>query len=542
MKRNITINLCDRLFQIDEDAYELLQNFTDSLRSNFRGQEKGEEIVNGVEESIAKLFDELKNNGKTAININDVTDVINRVSTSEQASADAAGMRKLGKKLYRNPNDKMLNGVCSGLAAYTGTNVLIWRVIAIVLVSIAAVVLGISALGYGITALGLGILFYVLLAITLPSADTVEEQLKMQGKKMSVQNLANIITSKKQAVKCGFLRELLTFLLKIAFGFFTGVAILAGIVVIIGFLVVLMTVLITLIMPEKAAVALPFAQETVGLIEIWNAQTGLCISFIVSVLAFLFIPVYALIRSILCAMKKKERLSIAKRSAWIVLWLLSIGCAIPMGSTLRTLQNQYRYDKSADENKAVADVERDYLDANGWTVEMNVNCHNDYVKNGEYFTGDDMASYVDVWDPNAEQVFQVRSQPQDVEPGTYRVSCNARCDGKGVFIYVKTPHNRNMSSAMTEVPVFGNKGGKLWEEAGEKLMNELISPAERQRCTQIHDANEGAGFGWSPVEVIVKVDKKTTLSYGLSTWEKITGKKNEATWFSACDFKVEKIK
>ena len=76
MKRNITINLCDRLFQIDEDAYELLQNFTDSLRSNFRGQEKGEDIVNGVEESIAKFFDELKNNGKTAININDVTTLI----------------------------------------------------------------------------------------------------------------------------------------------------------------------------------------------------------------------------------------------------------------------------------------------------------------------------------------------------------------------------------------------------------------------------------------------------------------------------------
>ena len=27
MKKNITINLCGRLFQIDEDAYELLQNY-----------------------------------------------------------------------------------------------------------------------------------------------------------------------------------------------------------------------------------------------------------------------------------------------------------------------------------------------------------------------------------------------------------------------------------------------------------------------------------------------------------------------------------
>jgi hypothetical protein len=27
MKKNITINLCGRLFQIDEDAYEMLQEY-----------------------------------------------------------------------------------------------------------------------------------------------------------------------------------------------------------------------------------------------------------------------------------------------------------------------------------------------------------------------------------------------------------------------------------------------------------------------------------------------------------------------------------
>ena len=32
MKKNITINLCGRLFQIDEDAYELLQHYFESLR------------------------------------------------------------------------------------------------------------------------------------------------------------------------------------------------------------------------------------------------------------------------------------------------------------------------------------------------------------------------------------------------------------------------------------------------------------------------------------------------------------------------------
>ena len=43
MKKNITINLCGRLFQIDEDAYEMLQHYTDSLRTSFGKQEGGEE-------------------------------------------------------------------------------------------------------------------------------------------------------------------------------------------------------------------------------------------------------------------------------------------------------------------------------------------------------------------------------------------------------------------------------------------------------------------------------------------------------------------
>ena len=42
MKKNITINLCGRLFQIDEDAYEMLQQYIDSLRASFGKQEGGE--------------------------------------------------------------------------------------------------------------------------------------------------------------------------------------------------------------------------------------------------------------------------------------------------------------------------------------------------------------------------------------------------------------------------------------------------------------------------------------------------------------------
>ena len=63
MKKNITLNLCGRLFNIDEDAYEMLSTYEQSLRSYFRSREGGEEIADDIEARIAELMDELKAQG-----------------------------------------------------------------------------------------------------------------------------------------------------------------------------------------------------------------------------------------------------------------------------------------------------------------------------------------------------------------------------------------------------------------------------------------------------------------------------------------------
>ena len=146
MKKNITINLSGRLFQIDEDAYEMLQKYIESLRSSFGKQEGCDEIVNDIEARIAELFTELNQQGIEAITIDHVKDIITRIGKPEElADSEGTGNEKqddsndghkydsfrsaaqdicdnvrartAGKKLYRNPNDKMVAGVLSGLAA-----------------------------------------------------------------------------------------------------------------------------------------------------------------------------------------------------------------------------------------------------------------------------------------------------------------------------------------------------------------------------------------------------------------------------------------
>ena len=241
MKKNITINLCGRLFAIDEDAYEMLATYEQSLRNYFRTREGGEEIAEDLEARIAELFDELKTQNVEAINIDHVREVIHRIGRPEEMEGEAPGEQStqqptpdssLGrgdrtgggqaaknsppqggagqsasKRLYRNPDDKKLMGVLSGFAAYFGGDVLWWRLgyAAIVLLTFAGSsynflwFLPHQYLYFNIYFWGFAlILAYILLAVLMPVAETPEDRLRMKGMEVNPQNLAEEISSSNE--------------------------------------------------------------------------------------------------------------------------------------------------------------------------------------------------------------------------------------------------------------------------------------------------------------------------------------------------------
>ena len=229
MKKNITINLCGRLFAIDEDAYEMLATYEQSLRNYFRTREGGEEIAEDLEARIAELFDDLKAQGAEAINIDHVREVIHRIGQPEEMeesptpdpSIDGAGSEnpsdsqqtplpnrggdggEISKRLYRDLSDKKVMGVLSGFAAYFGGDVLWWR-----LGYVAAVLLSFAGSSYNflwflphqylyfqIYFWGIALIIaYILLAILMPVAVTPEDRLRMKGKEVNPQNLAEEIS------------------------------------------------------------------------------------------------------------------------------------------------------------------------------------------------------------------------------------------------------------------------------------------------------------------------------------------------------------
>lgn len=201
MNRIISANINGFVFQIDELAYDRLKQYLESLR--LRITEK--EVYDDIENRIAELFSHLLNTGTPAIFLNHVEDVIAQVGSAEElgdamdsvdrdgaaegeaftsasgaASASASGHAGGGhaKRLYRNEDDVVVYGVCSGIAAYFGWDPVFVRAI-----------FGVLA----VASFGTVILVYVFLMVIIPAASTPAEKLQMRGEPVNFDNLAKVV-------------------------------------------------------------------------------------------------------------------------------------------------------------------------------------------------------------------------------------------------------------------------------------------------------------------------------------------------------------
>ena len=174
MKKIININLSGRVIPIEDSAYESLQRYIESLRRYFAAEEGRDEIINDIESRIAELMNDKIRKGTTAISDADIEEIINSMgrvedfaeaeaentATSDQASGGYAyeqtAKQRFKGRLYRDSSDKMIGGVCAGLANYMNIDPAIVRLL------FAIVTFG----GFG-----MGFLLYILLWIILPSKD-----------------------------------------------------------------------------------------------------------------------------------------------------------------------------------------------------------------------------------------------------------------------------------------------------------------------------------------------------------------------------------
>lgn len=158
MKNTLNVNIGSMAFVIDEDAYYVLKRYLEDVESRFEPGEQAETMAD-VEMRIADIFMENLASTRQVVNLSMVRHAISIIGT-----ADEFGERKNRDKrrpavdlrrLRRSQSDRVIGGVCAGIAEFFGLDVVLVRVLMVILVFFG----------------GLSLWVYILMWIVIPSED-----------------------------------------------------------------------------------------------------------------------------------------------------------------------------------------------------------------------------------------------------------------------------------------------------------------------------------------------------------------------------------
>tara|TARA_R110002012_G_scaffold322108_1_gene555965 strand:+ start:81511 stop:83343 length:1833 start_codon:yes stop_codon:yes gene_type:complete len=184
MNKTVNINLANILFHIDEDAYNRMKRYLESVKRSFANTPGSDEILADIEARIAELFHEKLANDRQVITSKVVDEVIAIMGQPEDYIVDEdifedepkknTSESKRVKKLYRDIDKKYVAGVSSGLAHYVGIDAIWVRILWLALTFFSG---------------GGFILIYGLLWILIPEAKTTAEKLDMRGEDVNISNI-----------------------------------------------------------------------------------------------------------------------------------------------------------------------------------------------------------------------------------------------------------------------------------------------------------------------------------------------------------------
>ena len=250
MKKTFTISLGHSVFNVEEDAYDVLKMYLDSIKNYFQKMENDSEIISDFELRIAENFSSKLSSGKQYINLSDVKEVIQIMGSlddfqeiyDDDQTEDVKEDKKINNKLFRDSSNRIIAGVCSGIAEYFKIDPIIVRVLFFIAVPLNLIVyiifwIGIPSKDFdpdlrkilyrdtengviGGVAKGLsnylkidaniirvifvvslffggaGLLFYFLLWLFTKEAKTIGEKMNMSGFNVNLSNIEDFIKKK----------------------------------------------------------------------------------------------------------------------------------------------------------------------------------------------------------------------------------------------------------------------------------------------------------------------------------------------------------
>jgi phage shock protein PspC (stress-responsive transcriptional regulator) len=200
MNKTININLAGVIFHVDEPAFEKLNHYLKSIRQRFGNEQGADEILHDIEARIAELFQMRTSESKQVITMKDVDEVIGIMGkpedyedlnddesgeSNQSFSSKSSSKKKNSRRIYRDEDNAVIGGVCSGAGAYLGIDPVWLRLLFVLLF-----------LGFGT-----GVLLYIILWIVIPEAKTTAEKLEMRGEPVNINNIEKSIKEELDHLK-----------------------------------------------------------------------------------------------------------------------------------------------------------------------------------------------------------------------------------------------------------------------------------------------------------------------------------------------------
>ncbi|GHV15120.1 hypothetical protein FACS1894169_05570 [Bacteroidia bacterium] len=195
MKKIIEVSIGSINFTMEDDAYIRLKEYLKRFESTIPDKREAQEIMEDVEARVAEIFQKEMKFTNQVVDMKLVQTVIDHLGevenngngtgtqNSERSQNSYSDQRYTqgDKRFHRDVDNKMVAGVCSGLAAYTNIDVTIIRVI-------------FAALSF---AYGTAILIYIVLWFVAPKAINISQKLEMRGYAPTAENIRKYTSQNK---------------------------------------------------------------------------------------------------------------------------------------------------------------------------------------------------------------------------------------------------------------------------------------------------------------------------------------------------------
>lgn len=181
MKKTTSITIGGIVLHIDEDAFDLLNNYINSLNRHFEKDPEKAEILNDIEQRLAELLSEQLPDKGYSVKKEYVENAIRTMGTPQDfenensdTTATTTEKEKKTKQLYRNPEGKIFGGVCGGIAVYFAIDPTLIRITFVILTLFGA---------------GFPIPLYIILWIIIPEAQTRTQKMEMKGESINIDSI-----------------------------------------------------------------------------------------------------------------------------------------------------------------------------------------------------------------------------------------------------------------------------------------------------------------------------------------------------------------